>query len=224
VEEKIKNSSRSGLHNKQTEENSEEKGNPLNRFGFSALTEKERNDQAIDLDSEILASKAANASKQTKQTSSTASRGAKNNRKIAVDKKRKSSRRSSLKDEESEDEEIDINLRKSSRAQATSEIAYVEADSDDEYAQKAFILPGSGSKDRSVKRKVAKKEVKSSKMAKGTSDNDQESDKESEKSHCGDFSDSDSDIKLIDSVDSESDSEESDDNDIDYKIQHILTR
>jgi hypothetical protein len=223
VEEKIKKSSRSGLDNDQKEENSEEKENPLYRFGFSALTEKEKNDQAINLDSEILASKAANASKQTKQRS----RGAINNRKI-VDKKRKSSQRSSLKDEERGDEEIDINLRKSSRARANSEIAYVEADSDDEYAQKAFILPESGSNDKLLKRKVAKKEVKntmkSSKTAHGTSDTNQESDKESEKSHCGDFSDSDIEVNDTEVIDSESDGQESDDNEIDYKIQHILTR
>lgn len=231
MDEKIKRSSRSSVDDVKTEEDNEEKENPLNRFGFSALTEKEKNDQAIQLDREILASKAATAtSKQTKQRSSTASRGAHNNRKITVDKKRKSSRKSSLKREESEDEEIDINQRKSSRTRANSEIAYVEADSDDEYAQKAFILPDSGSKDRSLKTKMSKKGVKkiikSSKAVNGNLENDQESDKESEKSHCGDFSDSDIEVKSdIDENNSDSDNGESDDNDeIDYKIQHILTR
>lgn len=209
----------------------EEKENPLNRFGFSALTEREKKDKAIFLNSEILASKAAAATgKRTKQRSSVAPRGH-NNKKLSVDKKRKSKRKSSHENEEDEnedEEEKDISLRKSSRTRANSEVAYVEADSDDEYAQKAFILPESDSRGKTVKSN-GKKEVKevkktgmksSKKSVSEPSDNDEDSGKESEKSHCGDFSDSDIDTNNSDSEGNE----ESNDNEIEYKIQHILTR
>jgi hypothetical protein len=200
-----------------------DKENPLNRFGFSTLTEKERTlekessdrkRESIDQDDEEGSRKKPHrvSGRVIKQLEQDSEKRKKTNRKAVIEKKgrgsksthasrtshtSRSSRSSRNNDdgEEDEDEELqDSNLRKSSRTRASSTIAYTEADSDDEFARNAFILPESEGRSKRPKRQsnsVKRKTLPSSK-SKNQEEVIEMSDSEAEcvNSYANDFSDS----------------------------------
>ena len=237
-------SGKTQLSNSQKRKGSDE-SNSLDRFGFSAVAKEKDMPKKRDINVDIGKARTLPPVKSSRSSA----RGAASSKKMEiaedsptedgqrVQKSRVSKRNKA--DDDSEFDEVDKNVRKSSRTRQFSK-DYADPHSDDEFPED--VHPGTSREGRTKPKKTASKSQapKAAKKSKSESESDASNDDQVlsiDDSKSGSNEENEGDDSVEEVVKGDSDDEEYDEDDddessgvekssddIDYKIQHVLAR